>query len=795
MLRTRLTVAKTYFVRYTRLLELWLIRVPVMLFLATTTFIYEYYIVPDAEQVELSNSSPEVLAMLMGFFGFFMLYGFSERTGITRVYELVWRQIHRVAEAGRRRIPHIFTLSMLKLLHGIEEHSPTAIQLLLVSPILVPGILAWHFLLPRLKRYIWKPLFKNVVPVFWLTLNSRVYQKLEPTRPLIRLLYLDPGRYDDPISCRLIEASVQDVEFEAVSYAWGGHLVLRRSISINGQVFFVTENIIKALRHLRHTDATRILWIDQMCINQLDEIEKTDQVTQKMHLVYSNASQVIVWLGIGSPSISWAFQRAVKHPGKAFDDTMDEDLPPADSPEESLAASWLITLLTIPFWWLPSGSSSKDKEEPVHKPENPNLKCYKDVWREIFWRKWFRRIWVIQETVLAKRLLVMCGDAEISWDMLRRTVSDLRRIHRVKPNAHAQALMDFAEEHARYSGSEGLLDLAIRFRKYESTDPRDKLIGLLALAEDGRQFPDVGYNFQDRGVFANFTATYIERSKSLEIFGLAENRATTEMVPEGSVCSWALDWAAHDIGIYQPKVLWGSRLEESFIAEVASYSASGYRPTVSRREEGPPIPPLVRGLFLRGWNEDTVQAVSISGSKYDESMKSILPIWKEFVTRQLPNDTDLHDKFGRVITAELMPDRLDQPWGAWYVGQYGTQSDENRQAAEDIRQASTILESLCHGRRIFVTAKGRLGIGPPGTSVGDEVCILEGSAVPFVLRRWQDMTRLLPGGLFSRKPFDYDRPYCYVGQAVVNDIMYNSSEQIDQHVSSGDIALKEIWLR
>jgi hypothetical protein len=41
------------------------------------------------------------------------------------------------------------------------------------------------------------------------------------------------------------------------------------------------------------------------------------------------------------------------------------------------------------------------------------------------------------------------------------------------------------------------------------------------------------------------------------------------------------------------------------------------------------------------------------------------------------------------------------------------------------------------GRRVFVTVKGYLGLGPRDMEVGDQVFILSGSNVPFVLREFE----------------------------------------------------------
>jgi hypothetical protein len=40
------------------------------------------------------------------------------------------------------------------------------------------------------------------------------------------------------------------------------------------------------------------LWVDAICINQQDKVEKTAQVS-RMHEIYSAASNVCIWLGVG----------------------------------------------------------------------------------------------------------------------------------------------------------------------------------------------------------------------------------------------------------------------------------------------------------------------------------------------------------------------------------------------------------------------------------------------------------------------------------------------------------------
>jgi hypothetical protein len=63
----------------------------------------------------------------------------------------------------------------------------------------------------------------------------------------------------------------------------------------NEGVLSVSRNLDLALRYLRHTYTPRSIWIDALCINQVDRAEKSVQVAL-MGLIYSQADSVIAWL-------------------------------------------------------------------------------------------------------------------------------------------------------------------------------------------------------------------------------------------------------------------------------------------------------------------------------------------------------------------------------------------------------------------------------------------------------------------------------------------------------------------
>ncbi|RFU25078.1 hypothetical protein B7463_g11261, partial [Scytalidium lignicola] len=82
----------------------------------------------------------------------------------------------------------------------------------------------------------------------------------------------------------------------------------------------VTTNLEAALRELRAQNITT-LWIDALCINQNDLLERALQV-MRMGLIYSRAQAVVLWLGEESHDSRMAFrQLQEQEPKHAFSST------------------------------------------------------------------------------------------------------------------------------------------------------------------------------------------------------------------------------------------------------------------------------------------------------------------------------------------------------------------------------------------------------------------------------------------------------------------------------------------
>ncbi|RSL51439.1 hypothetical protein CEP54_011422 [Fusarium duplospermum] len=88
-------------------------------------------------------------------------------------------------------------------------------------------------------------------------------------------------------------------EYETLSYAWGSPSDPSHDILVNGQRYRVRQNLYHVLSQfgtsLRYASRVR-LWVDAICINQDDGLERAIQV-KRMKQIYSTAMRTIVWLG------------------------------------------------------------------------------------------------------------------------------------------------------------------------------------------------------------------------------------------------------------------------------------------------------------------------------------------------------------------------------------------------------------------------------------------------------------------------------------------------------------------
>jgi hypothetical protein len=158
-----------------------------------------------------------------------------------------------------------------------------------------------------------------------------------------------------------------------------------KTIELNGKPLTVRENLWQALSSLRLETEPRILWIDAVCINQEDIGERNHQVMQ-MGIIYSQASRVVVWLGLADDSAQLAFQAC----NRLYDDVCSFGV---DSSLNFLGGEL----------------------------EAIDSLCSREYWT---------RLWIVQEVLLGKNILLCCGDLQLGWRSFEFVVINAKAIYK-----------------------------------------------------------------------------------------------------------------------------------------------------------------------------------------------------------------------------------------------------------------------------------------------------------------------------------------------------------------------------
>jgi hypothetical protein len=132
-------------------------------------------------------------------------------------------------------------------------------------------------------------------------------------------------------------------------------------------------------------------------------------------------------------------------------------------------------------------------------------------------KKYFHRIWVVQELLLARDVLLVYGPHEFSLSLLRELVQQ---------GGLSSRLPCTLGMLAPCTGPESLLDLLAASRSTGASDPRDKVFALLGivLQLSGRPAPmKPDYRLSQTQVFMD-AARIVVSHRGTEIFEHTENR-------------------------------------------------------------------------------------------------------------------------------------------------------------------------------------------------------------------------------------------------------------------------------
>lgn len=324
-----------------------------------------------------------------------------------------------------------------------------------------------------------------------------------------RLITLLPGNNEPAIKCLLTATDLsKQPKYKALSYVWG-EVDAAYGILLNGQAFPVGKLLWLALYRLRHTIKPQILWIDAICINQKDEVEKATQIRQ-MGNIYSQASTVLAWLG----------DKRNKNIDDAFNvmEMLHGLIPP------SIRKEW--------------GIFNRSKEGPA-AAEALIERCEDFVEKAVMLLRvhpdsplsmrlvlsycpYWSRMWIIQEVLLAKNLVLCCGTKRFQWQIyseLRPLMHHLLVMARTQPHirfgidwseistafdVHGAAKFDkLRRDHINESGAQleydvkELIDMSISAQCFTA---RDRIYGCLGVIKE----PNMPVDY-DRAMFEVFT--------------------------------------------------------------------------------------------------------------------------------------------------------------------------------------------------------------------------------------------------------------------------------------------------
>ncbi len=125
------------------------------------------------------------------------------------------------------------------------------------------------------------PLLTQQTPVpVMSTKDTSAYVPLPHTGDFIRLLALSPGAPDHELVGEFLVHDLKDAEpqYTATSYVCGDDSRSRHHIMMSGSKLGIYKNADEVLRRFRSSTDTTYLWIDVVCIDQDDLVEKAREV-------------------------------------------------------------------------------------------------------------------------------------------------------------------------------------------------------------------------------------------------------------------------------------------------------------------------------------------------------------------------------------------------------------------------------------------------------------------------------------------------------------------------------------
>lgn len=372
-------------------------------------------------------------------------------------------------------------------------------------------------------------------------------------------------------------------------------------------------------------------------------------------------------------------------------------------------------------------------------------------------RPWFTRVWVVQEAVMAQKVIITCGNRRIDWNDLHTAVESIEGINygQLIETRHLRIMSLHRYRRRRAEKDLALSRLLFVERPQSATDDRDKVFALLGLATDGLPI-QANYHLKTAQVYIEVARSIIAHTQSLSILTSA---GLPESLGRYKLPSWVPDWSSTTNA-------WP--LMQS-ICE-ANYSASAGKP--AKRQ-----PSIGDSLSISMLCHDTISDMRpalgrdnqiktfldwIRLSKADEmgvGHNSIINFYRTIVANiGIEGNEPVY--FERISFLEWFRRVMKADGKEISISALGFPEERVNEEVKELMYTrfGVLVNRACGNRRFFVTEKGGMGIGARNVRVGDKVCVVEGACVPLILREMEGEE----GGI---------RKFLYIGDSYVDGIM------------------------
>jgi hypothetical protein len=535
------------------------------------------------------------------------------------------------------------------------------------------------------------------------------------------------------ITCKLENFLFDEApEYTALSYAWGIPDDSKKIIC-DGKSLYITPHLHGAFYHLHALVPITKVWIDAICINQADVAEKAVQ-TRRMNNVYGSAQKVLAWLGKG-------------------DDNSDSAMDGIEGINQKLALilqNNTAEILAFIDHWL-----GKDSLRSPHLPETNDSIWY--ALGQIYSQPWFTRLWVLQEVVLAKQIVVAYGKMRVEWNALTTLATGLVQanlvgliggtpsiISNIKRAFLAIGTFRIAKNMVE-ANRPSLLQLARIGRDKDVTEPVDRIYGLLGLVSPmvASQIV-VDYSTEAKKewwrVYIQYGKLQLQSESTLLLLSMAASQQRPTELP-----SWCPNFDSRPkdpfnlggvIGYQAGFKSWEDRLKPNVqILDSNKIQISGFRVGCVREVVGSPkhyfetepsYGPSGSSALLLDYES---RCLKVSQDTYNSPNEVPEAHW-----RTLTADADFHSR------SPLPPDvskdysEVKKLWES-----RRDQTSPNPINSTPVSEPQTALNyhrnwETKRTRTFFSTHGGRVGLGPCDLQAGDVICVLYGGAPLFVLR-------------------------------------------------------------